>query len=89
MRLLKNVSSQQRLINKLEAELKVKDDKIAELQTRLNKQQKAYKSNFCIVCKHFIGLYDSIGICELYDKAPCVDFKFSGSPRNLDNMTKI
>lgn len=38
------------------------------------------KSDFCVVCEHFMGFVDCHPICE-FDDNPCKKFVYNGSPK--------
>ena len=39
------------------------------------------KSDFCIMCKNFMGFVNSNPVCLIYDHAPCKQFEYNGCPK--------
>lgn len=39
------------------------------------------KSEYCVICKNFMGFVQGKPICEIYDKAPCKSFEYNGCPK--------
>lgn len=72
----------------LEQKIKEKDEEILRLKEMLGlKNDRCLcKSEFCIICEHFMGVIDGTFMCRKFDKPPCVEFQFNGYPLpNLSN----
>lgn len=72
------ISKKQKIL-RLENELKSKNEEIAMLHDQLAKKYEkgVCKSEFCLVCKHYMGTFGGEFInCSKHDKAPCKDFEF-------------
>lgn len=80
--------SKSKIIASLERKLKKKDEEILHLKEMLGLRNSNChcKSEFCLICNHFMGVVDSAFMCSKYDKAPCAEFTFNGSPLpNISN----
>lgn len=39
------------------------------------------KSEFCVICRNFMGFVDGKPLCRILDEPPCGSFDYNGSPK--------